>query len=57
MLAKTKFSTIEILISWNLINLCISQDEFVLVNTVIRQYNDMKEAIKNLKTSTAHQRF
>ena len=57
MLAKTKFSTIEILISRNLINLCISQDEFVLVNTVIRQYNDMKEAIKNLKTSTAHQRF
>ena len=57
MLAKTKLSTIEILISRNLINLCISQDEFVLVNTVIRQYNDMKEAIKNLKTSTAHQRF
>ena len=57
MLAKTKFSTIEILISRNLINLCISQDEFVLVNTVIRQYNDMKESIKNLKTSTAHQRF
>ena len=57
MLAKTKLSTIEILISKNLINLCISQDEFVLVNTVIRQYNDMKEAIKNLKTSTAHQRF
>ena len=57
MLAKTKFSTIEILISRNLINLCISQDEFVLVNTVIRQYNDTKEAIKNLKTSTAHQRF
>ena len=40
-----------------LINSCISYDEFVLVKTVIRQYNDMKKSIKNLKTLTAQQRF
>ena len=34
-----------------------SQDEFVLVNNVLKTYNDMKEEIKNLKTSTVHQRF
>ena len=28
-----------------------------LVNNLLRGYNDMKEEIKNLNTSSAHQRF
>ena len=30
----------------------ISHDEFVLVNDVLNEYNDMKEEIKNSKTSS-----
>ena len=57
MLAKTKRNTIGALISRVLINSYISHDEFVLVNNVLRKYSDMKEEIKNLETSAAHQRF
>ena len=28
----------------------ISQDEFVLMNNVLKEYDDMKKEIKNLKT-------
>ena len=49
-------------ISRALINSYISHDEFALVNVlimnnVLRKYNDMKEEIKYLKTSIVHQRF
>ena len=37
-----------------LINLYISHDEFVLVNSVLREYDDMKDEIKNLKTSSIY---
>ena len=47
LLAKIKLSTIEILISKVLINLYINHDEFVLVNNVLREYNEMKEEIQN----------
>ena len=47
LLAKIKLSTIEILISKVLINLYINHGEFVLVNNVLREYNEMKEEIKN----------
>ena len=50
MLAKSKSNSIEVLISKALIDLVISHDEFVLVNNVPNQYNEMKEEIKNLKT-------
>ena len=43
MLAKTKLDTIEVLISKSLIDLYISHDEFVLVNNVLREYNELKE--------------
>ena len=36
---------------------CISHDEFVLVNDVLREYDDMKEEIKNLKTLALHKKF
>ena len=39
----------EVLISRDLINLVISHDEFDLINNVLKEYNDMKEEIKNLK--------
>ena len=57
MLAKTKLNSIEVLISKALINSYISHDELVLVNNVLKEYDDMKEENKNLKTSTVHQRF
>ena len=52
LLAKTNLNTIEVLISSY-----ISHDEFVLVNNVFKEYDDTKEEIKSLKTSTVHQRF
>ena len=57
LLVKTKRNTIGALISRALINSYINHDEFVLVNNVLRKYSDMKEEIKNLETSAAHQRF
>ena len=49
LLAKTRFNSIEVLISKALINSNISHDEFVLIN-VLKEYDDMKEEIKNVKT-------
>ena len=48
MLAKTKLNTIEVLISKALANSCVSHEEFVLVNDVLKEYDDMKEEIRNL---------
>ena len=50
LLAKSKLNRIEVLISKVLIALNISHDEFVLRNNVLKEYDDMKEEIKNLKT-------
>ena len=41
-----KLNTMEVLISKSLIDTCISHDEFVSVNNVLRKYNEMKEEIK-----------
>ena len=49
-LAKSKLNTIEALISNALIDSYISHDNFVLLNDVLREYDDMKEEIKNLET-------
>ena len=48
LIAKSKLSSIEVLISKVLIDPVISHNEFVLIN-VLKDYNKMKE-IKNLKT-------
>ena len=40
-----------------LINLCIIHDGFVTAKKLLREYDEMKEEIKNLKTSTFYQRF
>ena len=49
LLAKSKLNRIEVLISKALIDLNISRDEFVLINNVLKEYNKIKEEIKNLK--------
>ena len=51
LLGKTKLNTNEILISKVLIEWCISHEEFVSVNNVLRQYNKIKEEIENSKSS------
>ena len=49
LLAKSKLNSIKVLISKDLIDSVISHDEFVLINNVLKEYNEMKEKIKNLK--------
>ena len=51
LLRKSKLNTIEILIYKALINSYISHGEFVSVNNVVREYNQMKEKLKNPETS------
>ena len=36
--------------SKTLIDSVISHDEFVLINDILKEYNEIKEEIKNLKT-------
>ena len=50
MLAKTKLNSVEFLISKALINSNISHNEFVLINNVGKEYDDINDEIKNLKT-------
>ena len=47
MLAKSKWNSIEVLISKALIDSNISNDEFVSINNVLKEHYDMKEKIKN----------
>ena len=41
---------IQVLISKALIDSSISHNEFFLINNVLKEYGDMKEEIKTLKT-------
>ena len=54
MLGKDTSITIEFLISKALINSYISHDEFISVNNVLREYNEMKEEKKNPETSVEY---
>ena len=47
LLVKTKLNTIEVLSSKALINSCVNDDQFVSVDNVLREYNEIKEEIKN----------
>ena len=49
LLAKSKLNNIEVLISKSLIHSNISHNEFVLTNSVLKEYDNMKEEIKNFK--------
>ena len=57
LLAKSKLNSIEVLISRALIDLNIRYDEFVSITIVLKEYNDIKEEMKNLKTKTVDRRF
>ena len=50
MLVKSKLNSIEVLISKALIDLVVSHEEFVLINNVRKEYDEMIKEIKNLKT-------
>ena len=47
---KSKLNTIEVLIFKSLIDSYITHDKFVSVKNVLREYNEMKEEIKNPET-------
>ena len=49
LLAKSKLNSMEVLLSKALIDSVISHEEFILIN-VLKQYNEMKNEIKNLMT-------
>ena len=49
--AKTKLNTLEALISKALTNSYINYEELVLVNNVLREYDGIKDEIKNSKIS------
>ena len=55
LLAKSKLKRIEILISKTLTNSNISHDEFVSINNVLKEYEEIKEETKNLKTESVLQ--
>ena len=46
-----KLNSIEVLISNALTNSNISHDEFVLINNELKEHDDMKDEINNLKSS------
>ena len=50
MLAKSKLISIEYLIPNALIDSNISHDEFVLINNVLKENDEMKEETKSLRT-------
>ena len=47
LLAKSKLNSIEVLIPKGLIDSNISHDEFALINSVLKEFYNMKEKIKN----------
>ena len=54
LLGKDKLDIIEVLFSKSLIDSYISHDKFDSVNNVLREYNEMKEEIKNGETSVEY---
>ena len=57
LLPKCKLNSIEVVISKSLIDSLTSHDEFVLIINVRKEYDEMKEEIKNLKTYIVHLRL
>ena len=51
MLAKTKSNIKEVVFSKALIDSYISHDEVISVNSVLKEYSEMKEVIKNPESS------
>ena len=49
LLVKSRLNSIEVLISKALIDSNVSHDEFVLINNVLKEYDNMKEETKKFK--------
>ena len=49
LLAKSKLKVIKVLISKTLAGSVISHDEFILINNILKEYNEIKEEIKKIK--------
>ena len=47
LLANTKLNTKQVWISKALIDSYIIHDEFVLLNSLLKEYDDLKDGIKN----------
>ena len=54
LLGKAKLDKTKVLISKALIDSCIGHDELVSVNNLFREYNEIKEEIKNPETSVEY---
>ena len=54
LLGKDKLNTIEVLISKALIDSSFSHNELVSVNNLIKEYNEIKEKVKNPETSVEY---
>ena len=51
LLAKCKLNTLEVFISMALINSVVSYEIYIfLINNVLKEYNEKKKEIENLKT-------
>ena len=50
LLAKSKLNSIELLVSKALIDSIITHNECVLINNVLKEYNETKQEIMNLNT-------
>ena len=50
LLVKSKLNSIEVLISKALMDSVIIHDKFFLINNFLKEYDEMREEIKNLKT-------
>ena len=50
LLVKSKLNSIEVLISKTLIDSNISHDEFVSLNNLLKEFDNMREEVRNLKT-------
>ena len=51
---KDKLNAIEVLISQFLIDSYISHDKLVPVNNILKEYNEIKEDIRNPETSVEY---
>ena len=57
LLVTSKLNSVKVLVSKALINSIIFLDEFVLINNVLKENNEMKEEIKSLKTCTKRKQW
>ena len=53
-MGKDKLNTIEVLIFKSLIDSYISHDKFISVNIILREYNEIKNKMKNSETSVEY---